>query len=304
MLSFIASGRLQAATVSSLCAAASLRLPPFSYLSGAVIGVMTLRYGPTEGALMIAGSGSIGGVICWLLFGNATVVLAFAASIWVPVWLLAILLRVSASQGAMLAGAALLGCLLVLGLHVALGDAAPWWREVLGAAFFEGARQSGLELGETQIEQLRAVIEAVSTHMTGLVAAGTVMGLVITTLLARWWQAALDNPGGFGREFRVLRVPRRFSLFSAVIMTMAVVANSITGGVAGDLMWTIAAVFLLQGLAVVHCLVAGRARAGVWLFGIYLLLGFMPVQGVLIIAMLGYADEWLGLRRRFAVGAG
>ena len=30
----------------------------------------------------------------------------------------------------------------------------------------------------------------------------------------------------------------------------------------------------------------------------------LPVQGVLIIAMLGYADEWLGLRRRFAVGAG
>ena len=48
-------GRFQAITVSAVCAALCLLLPPLSYISGAVIGLVTLRNGLLEGAYVIAG---------------------------------------------------------------------------------------------------------------------------------------------------------------------------------------------------------------------------------------------------------
>ncbi len=303
LLSYIASGRVQAATASSLCAVASLKFPPLSYLSGAVIGVMTLRYGVAEGALMIVGSGAIAGVISWLLLSTALPALAFAVATWIPVWLLAALLRVTRAQGRMLTGASALGALMVVVFHIAVSDAAPWWRDLLNGLFLAGAERGGLQLEPAQIEQLRVVIDTVSGYMTGIIAAGTVLGLVLTVMLARWWQAALDNRGAFAREFRVLRLPRRFGLVAAAVLALAMLANEATGGIAGELVWIVVVAYLLQGLAVIHAIVAGRARAPLWLFGSYLLFGLLPVQGGLVLAMLGYADEWLGLRRRFAGGA-
>lgn len=300
MLSYIASGRVQAATTSSLFAVASLKLPPLSYLSGAVIGLMTLRFGLTEGALMIAGSGLIAGIICWMLFATATPVLAFAAATWVPVWLLSLLLRSSASQGMMLAGATTIGMVIVFGFHMLLGDASAWWREAMNGFLFGNAERAGMDLGADQTAQLQGLIDAVSPHMSGLVAAGTVLGLALTVLLARWWQAALDNPGGFGREFRALRLPRRMVVAAGLLLVVATLGNAATGGIAGDLMWTLLVVFLLQGLAVAHAVLAGRPRAGVWLMGIYLLLALLTLQVALVLAMIGFSDEWLGLRRRFA----
>jgi len=300
MLSYVVSGRIQAATTSSLFAVASLKLPPLSYLSGAVIGVMTLRFGVTEGALMIAGSGLIAGLICWMLFATAIPVLAFAAATWVPVWLLALLLRASASQGAMLAGATAIGVAIVFGFHLLLGEPAMWWRDAMSGFLFDNAERAGMVLDAEQKAQLQGLIDVVSPHMSGLVAGGTVLGLALTVMLARWWQATLDNPGGFGREFRALRLPRQLVVAAGVLLVLAVLADAATGGVAGDVMWTVLVAFVLQGLSVVHAVVAGRPRSGVWLAGVYLLLALLTLQAALLLAMVGFSDEWLGLRRRFA----
>ena len=300
MLSYIASGRVQAATTSSLFAVASLKLPPLSYLSGAVIGVMTLRFGVTEGALMIAGSGLIAGVICWMLFATATPVLAFAAATWVPVWLLSLLLRASGSQGLMLAGAMTAGVAIVLGFHLLLVDPAGWWSETMTAFLFGNAERAGVVLDAEQSAQLQGLIDALAPHMSGLVAGGTVLGLTLTVMMARCWQAALDNKGGFGREFRALRLPRPLVVAAGLLLVVTVLADGATGGIAGNLLWTVLMAFVVQGLAVAHAVLAGRPRAGAWLLGIYLLLGLLTLQVALVLAMVGFSDEWLGLRRRFA----
>ena len=303
LLSYLVSGRFQAATASSLCAVASLKFPPLSYLSGAVIGVMTLRYGFVEGALMIAGSGLIAGVMCWMLLSTAVPALAFAVATWLPVWLLALLLRASGSQGAMLTGAMALGALMVAAFHLSVGDALLWWREVLAQKFLAGVHASGVVLDAAGMQQWQNAIDTVSVFATGIVAAVVVLGLALTVLLSRWWQAALDNRGAFGREFRALRLPRRVAMLAAVLMALAVVAGTPGGGVAGDLMWIVATAYLLQGLAVVHAMVAGRARARLLLSAAYLLFALLPLQGGVILAATGYADEWLGLRRRYKGGA-
>ena len=46
-------------------------------------------------------------------------------------------------------------------------------------------------------------------QIAGMLGAGTAMMSVLCLLLARYWQAALYNPGGFGAEFKALVLPGR-----------------------------------------------------------------------------------------------
>ncbi len=46
-----------------------------------------------------------------------------------------------------------------------------------------------------------------AAQIAGMLGAGTAIGSVLCLLLARYWQAALYNPGGFGQEFRALYYP-------------------------------------------------------------------------------------------------
>jgi len=39
--------------------------------------------------------------------------------------------------------------------------------------------------------------------MSGVAAAGSVYGLLFGLFLARWWQAALYNPGGFRADYPI-----------------------------------------------------------------------------------------------------
>ncbi len=46
-----------------------------------------------------------------------------------------------------------------------------------------------------------------TAQIAGMMGAGTAMSAVLCLLLARYWQAALYNPGGFGEEFQALALP-------------------------------------------------------------------------------------------------
>ena len=124
--------------------------------------------------------------------------------------------------------------------------------------------------------------------------------------LARGWQAGLYNPGGFGAEFRALRLGRRFALATALIG--AVAALPIRGAVvtiAADALLALLLVYLLQGLALVHALVHTRvvrppARRG-WLGAVYVVLLFAAPNIVPLLAMMGWVDAWVDMRKRWSV---
>ncbi len=44
---------------------------------------------------------------------------------------------------------------------------------------------------------------------------------VLALVLARYWQAALYNPGGFGREFRALKLPKQTMAVLVAVMVVA-----------------------------------------------------------------------------------
>jgi hypothetical protein len=56
-----------------------------------------------------------------------------------------------------------------------------------------------------------------ATQVAGMMGAGSAMTAVMCLLLARYWQAALYNPGGFGSEFRALYYPPAVAVVLALL---------------------------------------------------------------------------------------
>ncbi|NIR91244.1 MAG: hypothetical protein GWN53_13720 [Gammaproteobacteria bacterium] len=286
---------MEAITASSVCAALSLLLPPISYLSGAVVALATLRNGTAEGGVVIAGSAALAGAFTWFLIGTPYPVLAFAAVTWLPVWLLAAVLRTTASQGTALAAAAAMGAALTIAFHLTLGDPGAWWREVLGE-FIDQRFAPADPAAQARLDEL---IDAWAPAMTAFLGAAVVLGFVLTLLLARWWHAVLDNPGGFGREFRELRIDRRVGVAVAVIALATLMFNRATGGLAADLLAPAVTIYLFQGLAVAHAVVASRDASVGWLVGLYVMLGLLPPHVGVVLACVGFVDGWVDFRRRW-----
>ncbi len=295
LLALIMRGRTQAMTASAVFAVLSLLMPPLSYVSGAVIGLATLKQGPREGALVIAGSVLLAGAFALVMLGTPVPALAFLGMSWLPAWLLAGVLGITRSQGVTLVAATLMGMLAVLVMHALLGEPGVFWREVLGR-FFAPALQGGTS-PET-VAQMELLLDQWAPRMTRFFGAATVGGLVLTLMLARWGHALLDNPGGFGKEFRSLAVGRAALGVSLCIGVAAVFLGGGIGTLASDLMGPVTAMLLFQGLAVAHGVASARKAAAGWLVAMYLLLAVPPHLALPALSLAGLLDGWFDFRAR------
>ena len=135
--------------------------------------------------------------------------------------------------------------------------------------------------------------------MTALSVAALVFGVLLSLLLARAWQAGLYNPGGFGAEFRALRLGKRFALAALLIAALAAVPQiGAAAAVAADTLFTLLLVYLLQGLALAHALVRRLQAQRGWLIGLYVLLLVAAPQVMPLLALLGWVDAWVDVRNR------
>lgn len=290
--------RWRAIAIATLTTAAAMLLPPFTsllaYLGAAVIGLVTLRLGALEGLGVL-----VAGVVALTLLGSVADGLALplavgASVLWLPVWSLGMLLRLSRSLARVLLTAAGIGGLLVVLAHLWWGEPAAWWlpriEGVLGPIFAE----QGLDAGD--------YIPDMARWMTAMSAAALVFGVLLSLLLARAWQAGLYNPGGFGAEFRALRLGQHFALIALVVAAATQLPVAGLAQVAADLVPTLILVYLLQGLALAHALARQRQVQRGWLIGLYLLLLFAAPQLVPLLALLGWLDAWIDIRTRFGRG--
>lgn len=287
-LRFVTRSRYHAIGVSAL----SLLLPPFSFIGGAVIGLATLRYGAAEGLVVLAGSAAVFAAAMWALAGSIAPAAVFVVVTGVPSLALCALLRATASQGLVLVAATLAAGVAIAVLYLSVPDPVEWWLDVFEA--FLATRTGGVD--PRAFEQLSELLRAV---VTGLPIAVMVTSICIV-LLARWAHAALDNPGGFGREFRALRVGRRFAAVAGVVAILALFAALPGVGVGHDLLMLIVAACAIQGIALVHGLVAQRRGARAWIVAMYASLLLVTPAAVLALSVAGFSDAWLDYRTRFA----
>jgi len=294
---FILRGPSQAILFVVGTAVLAMVLPPLSVLSGAAVALVTLRNGPRAGAMVMLGSTAFVALLAYLSLGNLLPGVVFLAVLWLPLWVLGWVLRETRSLALVTTVAGMLGIVGVLAIYAIVGDVSAWWQQML-MAMFEPAMEANGPLAD------RATVEAIladlSRIMTGIAAAGVSLNVLLCLFLARAWQAQLYNPGGFRSEFHALRLGQKLALVSLGFIALSLLPLGVVSHMAGEIVIVILSLYVIQGLALLHSIVAQRGLHVAWLVVLYLVMLFVMPHLVVLVAVMGLVDTWADFRRRLA----
>ncbi len=278
LAAFVMRGRFQALMV-TVAGAGSLL---FCWISAAVVALVTLRKGAGAGAWLLA----------WALLPSGALLYAYGDSgpltLLVGTTLLAAVLRSTVNLPLALLVCVPVGALTGLGLVAFGGEYLDQIVTVFGQ--FLGTMEQQLSQGGEPVVLARPD----ALQVAGMLGAGTAASSALCLLLARYWQAALYNPGGFGQEFRALYYP------PVVTAALALGAVALASGGAQYRTWAMICVvpLALAGLALVHARAAWRGQGKGWLAGFYVVwLFFDPVK--LLVVFAAIADSWFKFRQRW-----
>lgn len=271
-------GRREALIVAVVAAV----IPMFFWVSASVVGLVTLRRGAREGALLTLWALLPCLVLAW--YGEIMPAAALGG-MWVVAWVL----RATVSWRWTLLAVAGMGLVLGAGL-LTVGSAYLAEAEKIVAEFFARLTEQADPATKAALQVPGAVQIA---GIFGFMHALTLLGC---TAIARWWQAMLYNPGGFRVEFHAI------SLGSTLAAGLAIAGIALLQ--AGQAMevwaWTVWLPLLAAGTALVHGVVAARGRGGAGWLGFYyasLLLVPWVKYGVVVLAVI---DGFANLRSRLA----
>jgi hypothetical protein len=165
--------------VASTLALLSLIIPPVSVVSSATVSLVTLRRGAVDGLSVLGCSGVAAGLLGFFLIGNFQFALLYVMVLWVPVWLISIVLREGRHLSLAVEISFLLGILGVACFYLYNNQPISMWKQVL------------LQMipADAPVENVQQTIDLLSKYMTGVVAAGSVFGLLFGLFLGRWWQS-------------------------------------------------------------------------------------------------------------------
>ncbi|AAY95988.1 hypothetical protein D3X12_07580 [Pseudomonas protegens] len=280
---FIMRGRMQATLVVAGCSAL-----PLLYWLGAAAGSLVLLRRGLKDALGVLALGVLPALLWWLTFDDPRALLVLLGSSS-----LALVLRASESWSR------------VLLVSIAMGLV---FAGVLGAAFrpqIEALSQELIKilpmaLGEVyqqlSVEERARLATLIAPILTGLIAALLQAISVLSLILGRYWQAVLYNPGGFGREFRAIRIP----LGPAMLLLACMLVGPNFGPQLAMLTPMCSVPLAFAGLALIHGLVAQGRLARFWLVGLYVtLLPFMQLIYPLLV-VLAIVDSLVDFRGRLA----
>ena len=292
---FIMRGHIQATLSVIVSTLLSFILPPLSILSGASVGLFTLRQGELPGLLVIIASS--------LLFGLAAMTSSIGTAllpnllplfvVLIVVWILAIILRRLQSLPITISVACLFGLIYVIGFHLSVDDIENWWQIRLAQFFAPAIAQ----VGEKDQQAIYQFINIYAPQITGLLAATMVFYSLLCLFVARWWQALLYNPQGFQKEFHNLRFGNYVAIFTLILVAMNFIpAVGISSLSRDGLTVVLFTVYLLQGLAIGHFIIANKKLNSAWIVALY----FVSIFSYPLIAVLGFIDTWFDFRKRFS----
>jgi hypothetical protein len=288
---FILKGHSQAALVAAAMAMLGLLLPPLAWLSGAAVALVALVNGHRSGLLVTAIAGIGTAVLAGLILSLPELAAYYVLLVWLPVVMVAVVLRQTVSLALSLqltAGFSLLGIAVV---YLFAPDFGEIWRPSMNRMAEELLAQSQETLDAQQLQQ---VIDQIIQLLPGFFASSFMIGIMLSLYLARWWQAAIYNPGGFGKEFRAINLGKATALIALAIAAAAMLGKL---DIFNAMLLVVFALYLNQGLAVLHAVFAGRQLHAVWLFLVYLFMFLVP-HTVVLLALAGLADTWIDFRRR------
>jgi len=296
LATFILRGPSQAILVTVGTAVLAMMLPPLSIISGAVVALITLRKGPRAGTLVMLGSTVFAALLAYVSLGNPMPSVMFLVVLWLPMWVLGWVLRNSRSLALATVVAGALGAVGVVVTYAVVGDVTSWWQHLLMTLFEPAMKDGGPLADRATVEPILATLSKV---MTGVAAAGMSLNAIMCLYLARAWQAQLYNPGGFRDEFHGLRLGQGLALVSLVFIALSLLPPlGVVSHMAGEIVIVILSLYVLQGLALMHAIVAQRHLHIAWLVVMYLVVMFVLPQLLVLVAVTGLVDTWVDFRRR------
>lgn len=291
---FTMQGRWQAAGVIALLSVAALMLPPFSYLASGVIVLCTLRMGPKEGMKVVVATTALVTLLAGLLLDKLFISGLFLISSWLPIFGASWVLGYTRSLAMSLLAATGLGIVVVLGTYLVLPDPVLWWQQVIEPLAETLAQQPGWQFNQAQTQ---AIVLNLSGMMTGLMAAGLSLNIMLGLLIGRSWQAKLYNPGGFASEFQQLKLGKSVAILTIVMMVVTALPLGDSVSILRSCLPVLLVVFTLQGLSVVHAIVKQQQRQSFWLVAVYVLLLVMMPQMAVLLTIIGVLEQWFNFRR-------
>ena len=274
-------------------AALSLFIPLVSYLSAATVALVTLRRGSTQGLMLIVASSVFIGLVSFMssyAMGMIETMMSLGLLMSL-LWVLAVILRQTQSLATTISLAAVIGLAIILLFHLMIDDPVVWWQTILREWFGPAIEQAG---GDTK--DMYTLLDTWAAQMTGFLASAIVVNTLICLFIARWWQAILYNPGGFQQEFHSLRLGQKFAIVTLVAGVLAWVPMGFVQTLAQDSLMMLMTIYVLQGLSVVHSVIAIKKLQTAWFFGVYVMVLLMSQ----LIAMIGFIDTWTDFRLRLA----
>lgn len=287
-VAFVMKGRLQAVLLAGLFAFLGLLFPPFIFLGGGILALITLRKGPLEGVQVAGWSLLMIGILTLGVLGQIQVGLLYGLAQWLPILLFAVLLRRTANWEMVMLVLCIISVLLVLGLHFGFPHLEDYWRKALSGSIGGTLKAMGLSAN-----QASALIERMARYFTGIFVGSIEFTLVVSLILGRFWQAIGFNPGGFGEEFTSWRLP---SVIAGGLIVIGLLAYGLHQTWVAELAIVGAIPFLFQGLGFLHGVIRARRMKMGWLVAVYLLLLFVTIQAAAVVAFLGMMDSLFPLR--------
>jgi hypothetical protein len=279
-------GRWQAAGIAVGLAFLSLFMPPISIVSSAAVALVTLRLGAYEGftvfGISLATLGTLGA-----LAGNVEFALLYSIVLWLPIWVIAILLRAGRKLALAIESAVLLGGVGIISFSLFKPDAGEMWKNLL------------MQMSPPNASlDMQPQIDALSHYMTGIIAAGTIFGWIFALFLARWWQAQLYNPNGFKAEYLALSTSRSLALGSVALVSIAALSSGGIAELATNLSILVVVLYTFVGTAVCHSLIAPLNQGRYLVIGFYITVFLIP-HLLIPVALIGVCDAWWNLRAKF-----
>lgn len=273
---FTMRGRMQA----TLAVAGAALVPLLFWLSASAGSLVLLRRGFSDAFGILAWA--VLPAACWWYLGDPSILLALLGTL-----LLAQILRVSESWSHVLIGSVALGLVFAL----VLGNA---YSEMIGVLATEVTKVLAQVRGDAQLsgEELDRLQAAMVPTLTGVMASSLQATCLLCLVLARYWQAALYNPGGFGREFRSLRL-RPAVAVALLLGCILIPALDARAALLGPLC---SVPLLFAGAALGHGLIALKRLSGGWLIVLYLAVLLIGN----LICLLAVIDSLFDFRGRLA----
>lgn len=258
---------------------ATMFIPLLFWLGAALMALSILRHGAKEAANVVLW-GSLP-AFAWLAMGDSTpFITALGAST------LAIILRSSVDLRLTLMSASGIGVLIYFVLPMLMPEVLTEVQKQTEALLAEALKDD--------LEFWHSIQPKVGPLMVGALAAVQTMVMVLCLLLARWWQAALYNPGGYSEEFHPLKLPVGYA---ASVVLLLVFGSSLPSLISGILP-VLTIPLVIAGVAFVHGIIGMKNLGGQWLVAFYICLFLFGPYLFSLLIFVSLIDSVIDIRGR------